>query len=1096
MRDVPAAPPSPPGPGLEVLIGIRWFNVAGIVTLLFAVAFFLKYAYENSWIGPRGRVAIGVMSGVASILVGEITRRRGHRVFSQGLAGGGIAALYLSFFFSFRLYELIEIGPAFALMVAAAAAGAALSVAQNSLTVAFLSVLGAYLTPVLLSTGQDAAEFLFAYLTIVALAVLGIAFFKRWRALEILAFLGTYGLYGGWHAEYYSRERLAVALVGLAVFFTHFLLIFYANNLARRTASRVTDHALAMANAVAAFGFLYRMIHPISPRALGFIALGLSASYLGLASLGRRRVPGDRGMSVAVTGVGIAFLTLVIPLQLGLHGITLGWAVQGLVVLYLGFRYEAFLTRLAGVGILCLSIVRLAAFHLPLHADPFRFVLNATFGAWVGVAAATAGVAWLYHRLGGSIGTDERRLRSAALVTCLLLITAALHLETGLYFSLWSLDRDHQAGAVMLVWSLLPLAGLAAGRRLSDRPLRIAATVLAGAAGVQFLRLLVRVASNPDALFGNAVFWLGVVGGASFFAVGEWHRRNPGETVGEAPVFALFAGAGATSLWILTTIEVHSHFRLSPGAPEVTAANSFRALLAVSVLWTIDAAILMAIGFGRQIKACRYAAFGLLGLTLAKVYLMDIWELRGVYRILSFVFLGALLVGASYHYSRLRSRIAVVLLGAALTVPCAGELRAAFEPSEWRSVRSIESPGAAAGEGDLVRFVLDEEALASSRADLSDLRILDRGGEEVPYVVHARRGGVREEVLQPRIVNRGQVEGGERAELLFESRTSRNRLRIETTGDDFRRRVLVEASDDGREWTEIVETWITRIPASASFRGTTFDEIVMPDNDQPRLRVTVFPMPEEDRFELVTVRAWERVETEPETAPLRVASSGAVHDPNTRTTAIEVDLGYRHARPLAVELEFEDRAFRRSYRAFVRNDRTIVSRQGRTETGVAIEREVEAPWQPVAEGAFYRVPSDRGGDGAGFTRIDLQGRPARYLKIVLDDRDNPPLRLAGVRARGLVHRVIFPFRPGGSYLLYYGNENAASPSYDLPALLPDLETITPVTVGLGPETANPLRAGEPEPPFTERRPWVLWVVLLVGVGGLAAVALRNLRSQS
>src|SRR5262245_57123713 len=130
-RPVPVPPPAaarrpqPPTAGgsadLEFRIGVRWFNVAGIVTLLFGVAFFLKWAYENSWIGPRGRVAIGIASGLVALVLGDRTRRRGHRVVSEGLTGGGIAALYLSFFFSFRLYQLIEVPPAFGLMAAVTA---------------------------------------------------------------------------------------------------------------------------------------------------------------------------------------------------------------------------------------------------------------------------------------------------------------------------------------------------------------------------------------------------------------------------------------------------------------------------------------------------------------------------------------------------------------------------------------------------------------------------------------------------------------------------------------------------------------------------------------------------------------------------------------------------------------------------------------------------------------------------------------------------------------------------------------------------------------------------------------------------------------
>jgi uncharacterized membrane protein len=50
---------------VESVIAGRWLNYVGIMAMLFSVAFFLKYAFENNWVGPRARVGTCVLLGAA-----------------------------------------------------------------------------------------------------------------------------------------------------------------------------------------------------------------------------------------------------------------------------------------------------------------------------------------------------------------------------------------------------------------------------------------------------------------------------------------------------------------------------------------------------------------------------------------------------------------------------------------------------------------------------------------------------------------------------------------------------------------------------------------------------------------------------------------------------------------------------------------------------------------------------------------------------------------------------------------------------------------------------------------------------------------------
>ena len=117
----PTARPPSPAPTLsafelESIIGRRWIGWIAVLLILFATAFFLKYAFDNRWIGELGRVSIGIAFGIGMCLSGFRYQQRGWRIFSQILTSGGIVLLYLSTYAAFGYYHLVgqttEIGRA------------------------------------------------------------------------------------------------------------------------------------------------------------------------------------------------------------------------------------------------------------------------------------------------------------------------------------------------------------------------------------------------------------------------------------------------------------------------------------------------------------------------------------------------------------------------------------------------------------------------------------------------------------------------------------------------------------------------------------------------------------------------------------------------------------------------------------------------------------------------------------------------------------------------------------------------------------------------------------------------------------------------
>src|SRR5580698_3696000 len=104
----PFASPVPnSGRSLESRIGSQLFNRIGIVAMLIGVAWFLKFAIDNHWIGPPARVLIGLIAGAGLIAWSERFRTRGFSGFSLSLKAIGTGVLYLSLWAAFALFHLI-----------------------------------------------------------------------------------------------------------------------------------------------------------------------------------------------------------------------------------------------------------------------------------------------------------------------------------------------------------------------------------------------------------------------------------------------------------------------------------------------------------------------------------------------------------------------------------------------------------------------------------------------------------------------------------------------------------------------------------------------------------------------------------------------------------------------------------------------------------------------------------------------------------------------------------------------------------------------------------------------------------------------------
>ncbi|WP_313442445.1 DUF2339 domain-containing protein [Stenotrophomonas sp.] len=406
---VPVMPPLPAEPALpnvvERAIGAvkRWFtegNVPvkiGMLVLLAGVAALLKYVSDQGWLVlPIELRLAGITVGALGLLAFGWHQRERRRLFALALQGGAIGVLLLTIFAAFKRFELLNPGFAFGSSIALVAGLCVLAVVQNSRTLAVLGILAGFMAPLWLSTGSGNHVGLFSYYAVLNAGVFAIAWFRPWRALNLLGFAFTFGIGTFWGVLQYRPDKFASTEPFLLLFFAFYLLIplLYAR---RQPAERrdLVDGSLVFGTPLIAFSLQAGMLYQ-QPMTLALCALGLAAIYALLArALINRASYSVLAQPHAVLAAG--FATLAVPLALSARATGAVFALEGAGLAWLGLRQKRWLPQVSGA-----LLQMAAAFAFVVGADHWhqdvRFLANPTAIGALLLAIAGFASAWSYQR--------------------------------------------------------------------------------------------------------------------------------------------------------------------------------------------------------------------------------------------------------------------------------------------------------------------------------------------------------------------------------------------------------------------------------------------------------------------------------------------------------------------------------------------------------------------------------------------------------------------------------------------------------------------------------------------------------------------------
>ncbi len=493
---------------IESTIGLVWMNRIGVVALLFGVAFFLKYAFDNHWIGELGRVVLGLVAGLALIAGSEVARKKKYDTMSQGLHGSGVGTLYLSIYAAFGFYHLIPSMAAFGFLAVVTLYCGFWSIRTDWKSSAIIGIAGGFLTPFLIGINQIEAPLLLSYLALLDLGVLYISFYKGWRELSVASLLLTQMLFV--YTPDRSKPEMWLVMLGFStVYFAIFSILPITRNLVRRERSDGLDVLLVLLNGLVYFGHTFTLTGPHVRSIPGLVPLVFSFLYVAYSYSALKRSKEDAGLILSYVGLAILFVTIAIPVQLKQNWITISWAVEAVVISWIGFRINNSSARKISLAIGAMSLFRM--FVIDFKYDPFSYskyslIWNERTLTYIALVGCLLFMGWMYKKYKSLVTTDEKPLSTVLVLIANVIFLAQLCLEAHSYFAhvayvkamaaapaggqqlmnaFWPFYQDLFSARELTISILLivyALADIAMGIYAKFRAIRITALMILGAA--------------------------------------------------------------------------------------------------------------------------------------------------------------------------------------------------------------------------------------------------------------------------------------------------------------------------------------------------------------------------------------------------------------------------------------------------------------------------------------------------------------------------------------------------------------------------------------------------------------------------------------
>lgn len=666
-------------PDLEKFIGEKLINKIGILILVLGISYFVKFAIDKNWINEPARVGIGVLAGSLVLFIAHKLRQK-YASFSSVLVAGAIAIFYFTISIAFHEYKLFGQEVAFAIMVVITAFSCLISLSYNRMELAILSLIGGFLVPFMISSGSGNYIVLFTYIAILDIGILTLAYFKKWQMLHILAFAFTMLLFGIWVINDMNSDTphyLGALIFGFC-FYLIFIIINIINNLRSKGSFSKTQLVMLTINNFVFYGIGIIVLSNYKPELSGLFTTFLALLNIGYSLLLYKKFGLDKRGVYLLIGLSLTFITLAIPVQFSGNNITIFWAMEAVLLMWLAKKSQIKSYSFTSVFVQFLMLGSLFLdwnFYFWIRSD-LSIVLNPIFIAGILVVASLVGVNYLLRH------ETEKLLKFGFVFNPIFYrnLTRILAIITGYFVGLTEvLYQSHQYFefngflAISVQYHLLFITVFCfivyRNRNTgNDKIVNVIAILNIVGFVLLFTRIpfsefqdnIVKGSNNHIAYFLHILSLAFII-----YLCYLVYNSNIKQKVFSAfnSKWALWSAVLVLVVIASTEVVLQGLHLMDFSLDQVQLNNKYEMISSAKykivktglpVLWGILAFVLLLWGIKKQIKQLRIIALTLLGLTIVKLFVYDISNVSETGKIIAFMLLGVLILIISFIYQKLK----------------------------------------------------------------------------------------------------------------------------------------------------------------------------------------------------------------------------------------------------------------------------------------------------------------------------------------------------------------------------------------------------------------------------------------------------------
>lgn len=343
---------------VEFKIGVNWINKLGMLLILIGVSTALKFTYSVYFPNELKGLFVFVL-GMACLIGGDYFAKKEKNHFFMGLTGGGIGILYLSVFHSYFNLNIIGINMAMLLSVLVTGTSIILAFKYNSKTISSIGLIGGFLPffTYVFSFGldEDGIKISMGYLLVLNLSTLVISLFKRWSILKNISFVLNIPTLA---YLVFEIQSIPWAILYSLITFSMYVAITLAYPLRHKVSVKISDVVVLVLNTIISSIILYALFDKGNYDDLnGLLAIIFCGVYFILGKLSANRLSEDKQTQVIFYLTAYAFGILIIPFQLGVKWLGMGWLIEATLLIIFGFKRKIKYAEIGGWVALSISLL-------------------------------------------------------------------------------------------------------------------------------------------------------------------------------------------------------------------------------------------------------------------------------------------------------------------------------------------------------------------------------------------------------------------------------------------------------------------------------------------------------------------------------------------------------------------------------------------------------------------------------------------------------------------------------------------------------------------------------------------------------------------